>query len=161
MGFWNLFKCKSSQEEKPKNDISDFFKIDINNIFQYNPEYKYSETSVTGNEVKHYNLRLMKLEMGIFYEIEILEVGENELNLVFKGRNNSLTEDLKSFIEFCASKFGLDNMGYGSIEESDYTNIQMNTFSRMWKHVWIDNISQDYRISMTIFGINKVNVPNN
>lgn len=161
MGFWNLFKCKSLQEEKTKNDISDFFKIDINNIFQYNPEYKYSETSVTGNEVKHYNLRLMELEMGIFYEIEILEVGENELNLVFKGRNNSLTEDLKSFIDFCASKFGLDNMGYGSIEESDYTNIQMNTFSRMWKHVWIDNISQDYRISMTIFGINKVNVQNN
>lgn len=52
-------------------------------------------------------------------------------------------------------------MGYGCIEESDYTNIQMSTFSRMWKNVWIDNISQDYGISMTLFGINKVNVQNN
>lgn len=69
MGLFNLFKGK--QDIPPKRDIKDFFSIDINNLFQYNPVYSHTETSPYGNEVKHYTLRLKKLELGIFYEAEI------------------------------------------------------------------------------------------
>ena len=73
-----------------KNELKDFFKIDIENIFKYNPQFSHSEKTESGNEVQHYNLQLKELELELFYEIEILKVGENEFNLVFKGKNNTI-----------------------------------------------------------------------
>ncbi|WP_455612846.1 hypothetical protein [Bacteroides congonensis] len=152
MGLFNLFKGK--QDIPPKRDIKDFFSIDINNLFQYNPVYSHTETSPYGNEVKHYTLRLKKLELGIFYEAEILEVAENELNVIFKGRSNLLTKELVEFINFCADCLGLDSSGYGKVEKIDYQHVDAHVFSRMWDKIWIDNMTTP-TIIMTIYSLNK------
>lgn len=150
MGFFDLFKKKQILVEDSKNEISDFFKVDINNLFQYSPVYSHSETSSLGNEVKHYNLKLKELELGIFLEIEIIKVGENECNLIFKGVRNEMTSDLSEFISFCTKKYGLDMSGNGVITETEYEDIKHNVFSRMWDKVWIDNMTSN-NIIMTIF----------
>ena len=157
MGLFDFFKKKRDVEPqqpiKEKIEISDFFKIDINNIFQYNPEYIKSDISMSGNEIKHYKLRLKELELGLFYEIEIILTSEDNYNLIFKGRNNIITNELKNFIEFYTSKYGLDDLGYGNIENTDYNNLAHRVFSRMWGgNLWIDNMNLEERgINMTIF----------
>lgn len=154
MGVFDLFKGKSNPDKLSKNDISDFFKIDINNIFKYDPVYLHTEINVCGSEVKHYRLYLKEIELGLFGGIEIIETGENEYNIVFEGVNNTLTKELKEFIKFCSDKFGVDSNGYGEIHSLDYTYIDKNLFSRMWDDVWIDNNSSE-NISMTLFALPK------
>ena len=156
MGLFDFLKrdANSQQPIKEKIEISDFFNIDINNIFQYNPEYIKSDISISGNEIKHYKLRLKELELGLFYEIEIILTSENKYNLIFKGRNNTITNELKKFVEFYTSKHGLDDFGNGNIENADYNNLARHIFSRMWGgNLWIDNMDLEERgINMTIFG---------
>lgn len=138
------------------NQIEDFFNIDIRDIFKYNPEYTHTELSATGNEVKHYRLRLKQLELGIFYELDILKVGENECNITFKGRSNAIAHELARFLEFYTDKYGLDEMGCGKVDYSDYSLLESHLFSRMWKNLMIDNNSineSNGNIEMCIMGI--------
>lgn len=67
-------KEESIPLESKKEQLEDFFKIDIKDIFKYCPEYTHTEISATGNEMKHYRLRLKELELGIFFDMEILQV---------------------------------------------------------------------------------------
>lgn len=152
---------------KAYNDISDFFYIDIHNIFQYKPKYSHTETAKFGNEVKHYILRLNRLELGLFFEIEILEVAENELNFIFKGRSNSITPDLERFIKFYVDKNGLDNSGMGEIEQNEILNLPRHFFSRFWNNLMIDNNPYNDihgNIEMSVLGLkqnsNSINITN-
>lgn len=153
MGFFDLFRKKQIVIEDSKNDISDFFKVDINNLFKYSPVYSHSETTSFGNEVKHYNLKLKELELGLFFEIEVIKVGENEYNIVLKGIKNEMTSNLSKFISFCTKKYGLDMNGNGVVTKSEYEDIKDNVFSRMWNKVWIGNMTSD-NIEMIIFSVN-------
>ena len=159
--FSNLFRKKESKPSEPKRErLEDFFKIDIRDVFKYGPKYSSTEISMTGNEVKHYNLRLKELELDLFFEIEILQVADNEFTLIFKGKENKITTELSNFIDFYIDKFGLDEMGCGKIEQSDYDNIQKHIFSRMWKKLMIDNNeynASNGNIEMTLLGL-KMNV---
>lgn len=156
MGLFDIFKNKSEKEKQKKNNISDFFHIDINNIFQYNPTYSHSENNVLGREIKHYKLRLKELELGIFYELNIIEVGENQLNVSFVGRSNILTNELKELVIFCADCYGLDNSGYGKIESKDYSDVERNLFSRMWNKIWVTNLAtHNNKMEITIFSLKK------
>lgn len=136
-----------------KNELKDFFKIDIENIFKYNPQFSHSEKTESGNEVQHYNLQLKELELGLFNEIEILKVGENEFNLVFKGKNNTITKDLKTLVNFCYKKYGVDSMGNGAIVNSDLMDVKNNLFNRIWSEVMISSYYGDNNIGMTLFNI--------
>ncbi|WP_018669501.1 hypothetical protein [Bacteroides gallinarum] len=156
MGFLDMFKSKPEREEQVKNDIADFFHIDINNLFQYSPTYSHSEENIAGKEVRHYKLRLKELELGVFYELKIIEVGENELNVSFIGRSSILTDELKEFINFCANCYGLDNSGYGRIENKDYLDVERKLFSRMWNKIWITNLATDNdNMEMVIYSLKK------
>lgn len=137
-----------------KKSMEEFFKIDVNNLFKYEPVFSHSEKNATGREVKHYTLRLKELELSVFYELDIIEVGENEINVRFIGNSNKITSGLKSFIDFCAVKYGLDNLGHGKVEQSDYFSAERNVFSRMWKELRIDNISSN-TMEMTIYSLPK------
>lgn len=145
-------KTNIPMSKNPKQNIEDFFKIDIHNLFEYNPEYIGTSTSVTGNEVTHYKLRLKELELGQFFEIEMIEPAAGEFNLIFKGRNNILTKEIEEFVAFCTNLYGLDDLGYGRIEDTDKIQASRNVFSRMWKDIWIGNMAAE-KLEMTLFGI--------
>lgn len=161
MNIFNLLFGKEEEEslhvsQSRKENVEDFFKVNLDNIMGYNPTFTHSEINVVGFEVKHYNLRLKELELGLFYELDIAEVGEGEYNITFKGRNNSLTKELSDFLDFYTNKYGLDEMGCGKIEQSDYHYINSHLFNRMWKNLMIDNNSMNGsngNIEMTILGI--------
>ena len=137
-----------------KNKLKDFFKIDIENIFKYNPQFSHSEKNKSGNEVQYYNLQLKELELELFYEIEILKGGENEFSLVFKGKNNTITKDLKDLINFCHKKYGSDSMGNGIIVDSDLVDAKNHLFFRLWDEVMINNHGDN--IGMTLFNIKQI-----
>lgn len=155
--FSNLFGKKESKPSEPKKErLEDFFKIDIRNIFKYGPEYEYSDTNIMGREIKHYKLSLNHLELGIFYEVGICQLSQNEFTLIFKGKENRITSELSDFLSFYTEKNGLDEMGCGKIEQSDYANLQKHIFSRMWKQLMIDNNlwnSANGNIEMSILGV--------
>lgn len=139
-----------------KENIEDFFKIDLKNIMEYKPIFTHSDLNEAGREVKYYNMRLKELELGLFYDLNIAEVEEREYNITFKGRNNSITKELSDFLDFYTNKYGLDEMGCGKIEPSDYHYINSHLFSRMWMNLMIDNNSMNGNngnIEMTILGI--------
>lgn len=151
--FSNLFGKKEEKPLEPKKErLEDFFKIDIRDIFKYEPEYKYTDTNIVGKGVRHYSLRLKQLELGMFYEIEIIQVAENEFTLVFNGRGNCITTELADFLKYYTSENGLDESGYGYVEQSDYMNLQRHIFSRFWKNLMIDNMNGN--MVMSILGIN-------
>lgn len=172
MGIFSfLFGIKeetSDLNSKGEKRIEDFFKIDLNDIMKYNPTFTHSDVNSVGSEVKHYNLRLKELELGIFYDLEILEVAKGECNIIFHGKSNILTKELSEFLSFYTRKYGLDEMGYGDIEQTDYHYINSHLFSRMWKNLMIDNNSlngSNGNIEMSVLGlkqnINSTNVINN
>lgn len=138
------------------NSIDDFFKIDLNDIMKYNPTFTNSTVNAIGMEVKCYTLRLKELELGLFYELDIKEVDKGEYNITFKGISNVITKELLNLIDFYTTKYGLDEMGYGKIEQSDYHYLDSHLFSRMWRNLMIDNNSMNEsngNIEMTILGI--------
>ena len=152
-------KEKSIPLESKKERLEDFFKIDIKDIFKYCPEYTHTEISATGNEVKHYCLLLKELELGIFFDMEILQVAENEYTLIFKGMDNGITDDLFEFLEFYTNKYGLDEMGCGRIEQADYQYVASHSFSRLWKNLMIDNNvfnGSNGNMEMSIMGIKTI-----
>lgn len=161
MGIFSFLFRKEEEDtlyvpKMQKENVEDFFKITLKEIMDYQPTFTHSEVNAVGREVKHYNLRLKELELGLFYELDIAEVGEREYNITFKGRNNSITKELSDFLEFYTNKYGLDEMGYGKIEQTDYHYIGSHLFSRMWKNLIIDNNSMNENngnIEMTVLGI--------
>ena len=53
--FSNIFgKKESKPSETKKERLEDFFKIDIRDIFKYEPEYLGTQISVTGHAVERY-----------------------------------------------------------------------------------------------------------
>ena len=159
-----IFDCFFEKDEvrpaetttSAKNEVEDFFKIDLKNIMKYKPAFLRSEINIVGREVKYYTLRLKELELGLFYELEIVEVMEGEYNITFKGRSNTITKGLSDFLNFYTNKYGLDETGLGKIEQADYYCLDTHSFSRIWKNLMLDNNSlnsSNGNIEMTLMGI--------
>ena len=108
MGLFDFFKSTKKQS------IEDFFKIDIHDIFKYNPEYLGEEVNDFGTILKKHRLVLDSPELEIFNELEIFEFGNNSHNLIFKSNRSVLSKELREFIKFCTNKFGLDSSKEGS-----------------------------------------------
>ena len=151
--FSNIFGKKESKPSEPKKErLEDFFKIDIRDIFKYEPKYSY-EKEVDGikkisedGEVldenvkeKHYDLRLKELELGTFYKVEILQSYKDSYILKFEGRNEMITNELYEFINFCFEKYGYDDMGNGKITTDDFQLFVINRFGRFWDDVQMYN----------------------
>lgn len=157
MGFFDFFKSKKDNPSKDrlpeKTELNDFFKIDINRLFQYSPVLVGTEATSFGTKVTKYSLNLPQEELGMFNQLEINEVADNELNIKFIGGGKCMTDELKEFIAFCVSKYGNDSLGLGSISSQDKQHISNNTFSRFWEDVRVDNISGEFAVS--ILGLSK------
>lgn len=145
MGLFNLFKSKSNQEEtNKKTEISDFFKININDIMSYSPKFVgSSERSGDKYVVKEYLLDLPCRELGIFDQLEINDVSKDHYNMIFNSHSSTLNNELISFINFCVDKFGVDMSGNGKI----YGN--PNHVSMMWPNgISIDNTLGHFTIML-------------
>lgn len=144
MGFFDLFKSKTTSVEPLKNDISDFFKIDICDIFKYNPVFEGTELNSAGSRIDKYSLRFKELEMNMFFEVEIIKFQSGEYNLNFKGNTNIISEEAKEFIKFVFQQFGYDDNGKGNITSSDYQDAQNEMFDRWWHHngIWMTNVAE-------------------
>ena len=155
MGLFNLFKSKPKQQEEllkdnDKNEISDFFKIDINNIMSYKPEFISSSKNTTGYDVKKYLLNLPQPELSIFNKLEILDVSKENYNLIFKSSIKTMSKGLIEFVNFCVDKFGIDMSGEGKIHAPISYGDQ---FTRMWNNgIMIDNTEG---FSIILHGIKK------
>lgn len=148
MGFLSFLK--SDKKEK----VEDFFKIDIHDIYKYNPEYLGEEVNDFGTILKKYRLVLDRPELGIFDKLEINGFDNNSHNLIFKSNKNVLSKELREFIKFCTNKFGLDSSKEGEITNKDLNYIRQGIFSRMWtkNNVWVDNNS-NRKILLTLFSV--------
>ena len=135
------------------NLIEDFFKIDIRDIFKYQPKFLYEKENECIKKLneeikeekckvidKHYDLRLKELELGTFYKIEITQSHDDSYWLTFEGRDYRLTKELHDFINFCFDKYGYDDLGNGIITSEDFILISSNRFVRMWDDVYLTNI---------------------
>lgn len=155
MGFFDFLFGKSEEENKPKT-IYDFFKIDLQNIMSYNPEFSHSEINSVGREVYYYVLPLDHLELGLFSQLIILKVAENEFNITFKSDYNSITNDLRKFIKFYTDLKGKDVAEQGYITQEEVEDTDLHRFSRFWTSLIINNNSMnesDGNIEMHLMGI--------
>lgn len=135
------------------NEIEDFFKIDIRDIFKYEPKFSYEneneyikklneKNGEEGYKVidKHYDLKLKELELGTFYKIEILQNHDDSYWLIFEGKDYMLTQELYDFVNFCFNKYGYDDLGNGIITTEDWILISSNKFIRIWDDIYLTNI---------------------
>lgn len=135
------------------NQIEDFFKIDIRDIFKYQPKFLYEKENECIKKLneeikegeykvidKHYDLRLKELELGTFYKIEIIQSHDDSYWLKFEGKDYMLTNELHDFVNFCFDKYGYDDLGNGIITSEDFILISSNRFVRMWDDVYLTNI---------------------
>lgn len=151
--FSNIFGKKESKPSEPKKErMEDFFKIDIRDIFKYEPKFSYEKENEYIKELnekigeegykvidRHYDLRLKELELGAFYKIEILQSHKDSYILKFEGKDGTLTGGLYEFVNFCFEKYGYDDMGKGNITCDDFQMAAINRFTRFWDDVQIYN----------------------
>lgn len=159
MGFLELFKSKTHSNNivSDLKNIEDFFNIDIHRLFDLSPRFEYSNKNKEGITVSHYSLKINPSQLSIFNQIEIISwKGKSTVNLVFQSESNTVSNELKSFIDFCVEKYGLDNLQRGSIVEKDYAHLGIGTFSRMWgNNVWISNDGENHYLELTLFSVNQ------
>lgn len=144
MGFFDLFRSKPIPVKSTKNAVSDFFKIDICDIFKYNPVFEGTEQNSVGSQIDKYSLRFKELEMNMFFEVEITKFQSGEYNLNFKGNTNIISDEAKEFIKFAFQQFGYDDSGKGIIVSSDYDDARNEMFDRWWHYngIWMTNVAE-------------------
>jgi hypothetical protein len=147
-----------------KVTIFDFFEIDLLNI----PDESFTIGEVTMNSanetVKKYRKSLNYKECGIFDDVEVIEVGESNRNVVFrafqlKEINNNL---LRSLIDELYLLYGLDASGMGKFTDKDMEYYLSPDFNCLFGRTWTEypkykyplsiNRFEEY-ISLTIFGL--------
>lgn len=131
--------------------VKDFFKIDIDNLWKYEKTQKDERT---------YEIRLEKLELGCFYKVEIIDVGDGTYNVVFYGRDEhdySFPAQLREFLDFCARTFGLDFGGHDHIGSAEDEYVKAGgMFDRKWLRngkVWLTRPTKFAPFELTLFGI--------
>lgn len=150
---------KKPIEVKPvKNDrptplpaLCDLFRINICNIFKYEPKL-IEETTAGGKPVKKYSLKLPELELSTFYKAEIIQHNDGTYDLVLQSNVNEIRKGLADFIDFCTREYGPDFMHKGSVADSDYRDVPLGVFSRIWYNkLRIENTY--FTISLTIYNV--------
>lgn len=127
----------SVDSNKVKEEVGDFFKIDIHRILQ-NPDVKETE------EKNRYELRLKEYELGIFYKVEIIKFDDNVANMHFTGvrGKDKATPELVELVNFYANKNGFDENGLGKADLSEYP------LCRMWKDFLLMSIEHTFNLTI-------------
>lgn len=142
----------SPKKQKEKEDIADFFTVNIYDIFKYDPKSVRKGRGSDGCPIEIFELELPELELSTFFKVEILQYENKQYDLVFISNIDEIRDDLRSFIDFSCKAFGLDFMKKGSIGANDLRDAALGVFSRIWYNkVRIENTS--FTIALTLYGI--------
>ncbi len=140
-----------SQPRKKKDDISSLFKINIYDIFKYDPKL-ISNITIQGKSAEKYSYKLPDLELGTFYRVDIIKYNDGAYELIFVSNINEVRKELKEFIDFCVNKYGKDFMNKGEIVKEDYRDLPLGVFSRVWHNrLRLENLN--YTISLTLYNL--------
>jgi hypothetical protein len=138
--------------EKEKEDMADFFTINIYDIFQYDPKPVKKGKGTNGRPVEIFEVLLPEPELSTFFKVEILQYENKHYDLVFISRTNEVRDDLKEFIRFSCEVFGPDFMNKGSFNANDLRDAALGVFSRIWYNkARIDNTS--FALTLILFNI--------
>jgi hypothetical protein len=134
----------------PKEDICDFFHVNIYSIFKHSPELVERRKDADGGNVEVYTLKLAKPELNIFHQVDILKREDGSYDLHFSSRTNRMSEELTAFIHYCVDVLGPDFMQKRGISDSDLRDMGLGVFSRIWiEQVRIENIY--FTLSLTLY----------
>jgi hypothetical protein len=141
------------QKKEQKDDASDFFHINIYNVFIHDPEFVEKCDHVQGQTVEKYTLKLSKPELSTFDQVHILKYENGNYDLHFTGNVEELTAEMIDFVNYCASVLGPDFMQKTSYAgDKDARDMRLGIFSRVWpKQVRIENIY--FTLSLTLYDI--------
>jgi hypothetical protein len=141
-----------SKNKKEKEDIADFFIINIYDIFKYDPKPVRKDKGANGRPVEIFEATLPEPELSTFFKVEILQYENKQYDLVFISKTNEIRDDLKEFIDFSCKAFGPDFMQKGSFHANDLRDAALGVFSRIWYNkVRIDNTS--FTLTLILFNI--------
>jgi hypothetical protein len=140
------------KKKRQKDDIDDFFHVNIRNIFKHEPEFVEKYNDGNGKVVEKYMLGLQKPELSSFNQINILRYENGNYDLFFTGQTEVISEDMIDFVNYCADVLGDDFMRKKSFSEKDIRDMNLGVFSRIWHdRVRIENIY--YTLTLTLYNI--------
>ena len=141
----------STRSKGKKEDIGDLFKINIYNMFKYEPKF-IEDTLLNGKQVKKYTLKLPDLELATFYKAEIVQHQNGTYDITFLSNVNEIRQNLVDFVDSCLNLYGTDFMNKGSIVDDDYRDSSMGVFSRIWYNkLRMENVY--FTMSLTLHNI--------
>ena len=141
----------STRSKGKKENLGDLFKVNIYNMFKYDPKLV-EETSLNGKQVKKYTLKLPDLELSTFYKAEITQHLDGTYDITFLSNVNEIRQGMVDFIDLCINLYGTDFMNKGNITNDDYRDSSMGVFSRIWYNkLRIENVY--FTMSLTIYNI--------
>ncbi|MDR1257893.1 MAG: hypothetical protein LBK65_01240 [Tannerellaceae bacterium] len=139
-------------KKKQKDDISDFFNVNILNIFVHEPEFIEKYCAGDGLSVEKYILKLQKRELSSFNQITILRYENGNYDLLFTGDAVEVNTEMENFVNYCVRSLGEDFMRKNDFSEKDVRDIRLGIFSRIWYgRVRIENIY--FTLSLTLHDI--------
>ena len=138
-----------------KEDINDFFSLDIYDVFQYEPKHVGKDKGVYGNPVELFSLQLPELQLSTFHAVKILRYSNGHYDLVFDSATSEINDVLRELVDFCSNTFGVDFMRKGSINDKDLCDARLGAFSRIWhESVRLENPS--FKMALTLYDITPV-----
>jgi hypothetical protein len=141
------------QEKTQKEDASDFFHVDIYDVFKHDPEFVEKYDNMQGQTVEKYTFKLSKPELSTFTQIHILKYGNGNYDLHFTSNVRELNTEMIDFINYCAGVLGPDFMQKTTYAKNDdLRDMRLGVFSRVWpKQVRIENVY--FTLSLTLYDI--------
>lgn len=132
--------------------LFDFFKYDLKNIPIKSENYTHSKINRYGTEVKYYSIYLPEPEMGIFSQLDIYEVGDNDYNLTFSATKQLITDEIVEFVKFCTT-----NLGETIRQSGNFSIDCLNKcdFCRIWDKVLIDQDMNNANLQITLRGLKR------
>lgn len=140
------------KKKKEKEDIGDFFTINIHDIFKHNPKPIGERKGNNGKPVNVFELKFPELELDTFFKVNILQNEDQRYDLEFISNINEIRDNMKEFIDFARKTFGLDFMNKGAVNENDSRDTALGVFSRIWyNNARIEN--KTFTITLTLYNI--------
>lgn len=141
-----------SKKKKEKEDISDFFNINVYDVFKHDLKAVGSGKGSNGQPVEIFSFKLPNLELNTFYKINVFKYANGHYDLVFISNINIIRDELKEFVDFSCKTFGNDFMNKKSVNQDDFRDVTLGVFSRVWYgNARLEN--PNFTITLTLYDI--------
>jgi hypothetical protein len=148
-----------------KRNIFDFFQLDLKQIPDESFIKAERETNISGESVQNFRKSLDYKECGIFDTVEVLVIGDNSKNIIFKSfqPQSIKIEHLRKLIDELYLIHGNDSSDKGKFTSKDIEEYRDTEFNCLFGRSWSDypkyehpiSIGRDDNVvSLTIWGLN-------